>query len=141
MCSIWRCLVSYWGCHLLCQFFVSKVYSVQITLNARGGWLSGSPSCSTPSLYVWAFCKLVHIARSKPPSLVALGFKYFDNDVRHCFVLCTGVDTSNSAWEQAQISLSRGGLGLRRLFISLLHSMYQCFKVVFSTSPTSFTFD
>ena len=28
-----------------------------------------------------AFCKLVHIARSTPLSLVAEGFKYFDNDV------------------------------------------------------------
>ena len=35
-----------------------------------------------------AFCKLVHLARSTPPSLVAEGFKYFDNDVRHCFALC-----------------------------------------------------
>ena len=62
-----------------------------------------------------AFCKMVHLARSTPPTLVAEGFKYFDNDVRHCFALCTGVDTSDDAWEQAQLSLSRGGLGLRRL--------------------------
>ena len=62
-----------------------------------------------------AFCKMVHLARSTPPSLVAEGFKYFENDVRHCFALCTGVDTSDDAWEQAQLSLSRGGLGLRRL--------------------------
>ena len=25
--------------------------------------------------------------------------------------LCTGVDTSNNAWKQAQLSLSRGGIG------------------------------
>ena len=62
-----------------------------------------------------SFCKLVHLARSTPPSLVAEGFKYFDNDVRHCFALCTGVDTTNSSWEQAQLSLSRGGIGLRSL--------------------------
>ena len=52
------------------------------------------------------FCKLIHLARSTPPSLVAEGFKYFDNAVCHCFALCTGVDTTNSAWEQAQLSLS-----------------------------------
>eukprot|EP00731_Ephydatia_muelleri_P010164 Em0005g750a len=40
---------------------------------------------------------------------------YFDNDVRHCLASCTGVDTSDDAWEQAQLSLSRGGLGFRRL--------------------------
>ena len=33
---------------------------------------------------------LVHVARSTPPSLVTEGFKYLDNDVRHCFALCTG---------------------------------------------------
>ena len=52
-----------------------------------------------------AFCKMVHLARSTPPSLVAEGFRYFDNDVRHCFASCTGVDTSDDAWEQAQLSL------------------------------------
>ncbi|KAL5510402.1 hypothetical protein EMCRGX_G005940 [Ephydatia muelleri] len=62
-----------------------------------------------------SFCKLVHLARSTPPSLIAEGLEYFDNDVRHCFALSTAVDTTNSAWKQAQLSLSRGGLGLRRL--------------------------
>ena len=28
------------------------------------------------------FCKLVHLARSTPPSLIAEGLEYFDNDVR-----------------------------------------------------------
>ena len=61
-------------------------------------------------------CKLVHLARSTPPSLIAEGLEYyFDNDVRHCFALSTAVDTTNNAWKQAQLSLSRGGLGLRRL--------------------------
>ena len=62
-----------------------------------------------------AFSKMVHLARSTPPSLVAEGFRYFDNDVHHCFASCTGVDTSDDAWEQAQLSLSRGGLGFRHL--------------------------
>ena len=62
-----------------------------------------------------SFCKLVHLARFTPPFIVAEGFKYFDNDVRHCFALCTGVDTTNSSWEQAQLRLSRGGIGLRNL--------------------------
>ena len=58
------------------------------------------------------FCKLVHLARSTPPSLIAEGLEYFNNDVGHCFALSTAVDTTNSAWKQAQLSLSRGGLGL-----------------------------
>ena len=57
------------------------------------------------------FCKLVHMARSTP-SLVVESFMYFDLDVCHCFALCIGVDTSNSAWKQDQLSLSRGGIGL-----------------------------
>ena len=57
----------------------------------------------------------MHLARSTPPSLIAEGLEYFDNDVRHCFALATAVDTTNSAWKQAQLSLSRGGLGLCRL--------------------------
>ena len=61
------------------------------------------------------FCKLVHLAKSTPPSLIIEGLEYFDNDVRHCFALSTAVDTTNSAWKQAQLSLSRGGLGLCRL--------------------------
>ena len=62
-----------------------------------------------------SFCRLVHLARSIPPSLIVDGLALFDNDVRHCFAECTMVDTSDAAWQQAQLSLSRGGLGLRRL--------------------------
>ena len=64
-----------------------------------------------------SFCKLVHLGRSRciPLSLKADGLEYFDNDVYHCFALSTAVDTTKSAWKQAQLSLSRGGLGLFRL--------------------------
>ncbi|KAL5481713.1 hypothetical protein EMCRGX_G021941 [Ephydatia muelleri] len=62
-----------------------------------------------------AFCKLVHLARSTPPSYVADGLALFDKDVRQCFSECTALDISNIDWMQAQLSLSRGGLGLRSL--------------------------
>ena len=58
------------------------------------------------------FCKLVHLARSTPPSLSSHALSLFDNDIRRVFSECTGVDTSDTAWKQAQLSLSRGGLGL-----------------------------
>ena len=61
------------------------------------------------------FCKLVHLSRSAPPSLVADALRLYDDDVRQCFTECTSVDTPNHAWQQAQLSLSRGGLGLRCL--------------------------
>eukprot|EP00731_Ephydatia_muelleri_P018966 Em0011g1006a len=62
-----------------------------------------------------SFCKMVHLARSTPPSLVAEGLGIFDRDIRRCFTECTSVDVSDIAWMQAQLSPSRGGLGLRSL--------------------------
>ena len=62
-----------------------------------------------------AFCKLVHLARSTPPSYIAEGLALFDKEVRQCFSECTALDTSDIDWMQAQLSLSRGGLGLRSL--------------------------
>eukprot|EP00731_Ephydatia_muelleri_P038584 Em0814g2a len=61
-----------------------------------------------------AFCKLVHLARSAPPSHIAEGLALFDKDVRQCFAECTAVMLLVE-WMQAQLSLSRGGLGLRSL--------------------------
>eukprot|EP00731_Ephydatia_muelleri_P006120 Em0003g368a len=62
-----------------------------------------------------SFCKLVHIARSTPPSLVSEGLALFDGEVRCHFSDCVGIDASDAVWQQVQLSLSRGGLGLRRL--------------------------
>eukprot|EP00731_Ephydatia_muelleri_P034365 Em0056g24a len=62
-----------------------------------------------------AFCTLVHLARSAPPSHIAEGLALFDKDVRQCFAECTAVDAADVEWMQAQLSLSRGGLGLHSL--------------------------
>ncbi|KAL5489328.1 hypothetical protein EMCRGX_G018408 [Ephydatia muelleri] len=37
-------------------------------------------------------------------------FEIFDENVRRCFVQCTAVETSDHAWHQTRLSLSRGGL-------------------------------
>ena len=66
-----------------------------------------------------AYCKLVHLARSTPPSYVAESLALFDKDVRQCFSECTALDTSDFDWMQAQLSLSRGG---KRALTSLLTS-------------------
>ena len=42
-------------------------------------------------------------------------FALIDDDIRMCFCQCIGVDTSDTAWQQAQLSPSRGGLGFRSL--------------------------
>ena len=59
------------------------------------------------------YCKLVHLARATPPSLAYDPLQLFDAEVRECFTLCTAVPVSNLTWQQAQLSLSHGGLGLR----------------------------
>ena len=41
--------------------------------------------------------------------------RYLIKMFKKCFTSCTGVHPSNVAWKQAQLSLSRGGLGLRSL--------------------------
>ena len=61
------------------------------------------------------FCRFVHIARCTPPSLASEGLHFFDIDVRQCFSDCLSIDPPNTAWQQAQLCLSRGGLGLRSL--------------------------
>ena len=77
-----------------------------------------------------SFCKLVHLARSTPPSLVAEALSLFDSDIRRCFTECTSVDVPDVAWHQAQLSPSRGGLGLR----SLYHRSNACFIASISQS-------
>ena len=54
----------------------------------------------------------LHLARTTPPLHTTKAFEIFDADV---FAQCTAVDTSDRAWHQARLSLSRGGLGLRSL--------------------------
>ena len=60
-----------------------------------------------------SYCKLVHLARATPRSLASDPLQLFDAEVRECFTLCTAVPASNLTWQQAQLSLSHGGLGLR----------------------------
>ena len=62
-----------------------------------------------------SFCRLVHLARNTPPLLVNEAFALFDDCVQQCFSECTAADVSAATWQQAQLSLKRGGLGLRSL--------------------------
>eukprot|EP00731_Ephydatia_muelleri_P034844 Em0081g9a len=63
----------------------------------------------------------------RPP--VKEAFALFDNRVQQCFSECTAVDASASNWQQAQLSLKRGG-GLRASapilpFPCSIHSSFQ----------------
>ena len=60
-----------------------------------------------------SFCRMVHIARVTPPSLVSDALEVFDEEVRNCFMLSTAIEISQAAWSQAQLSLRFGGLGFR----------------------------
>ena len=62
-----------------------------------------------------SICKLVHLARTTPSTLTSKAFALIDDDIRMSFCRCIGVDTSNTAWQQAQLSPSRVGLGFRSL--------------------------
>ena len=55
------------------------------------------------------------MTRTIPPSLAVDALSLFDNEVRQCFAECTAVNTPDLVWQQAQLSLSRGGLGLHRV--------------------------
>ena len=59
-----------------------------------------------------SYCRLVHLSRNTPTPLVKEAFALFDDRVQQCFSECTAVDASASTWQQAQLSLKRGGLGL-----------------------------
>ena len=62
-----------------------------------------------------SFCKFVHLACSTPPPLISDGLALFDADVHRHFSDCVAIDASDLVWQHAQLSLSRGGLGLRKL--------------------------
>ena len=67
-----------------------------------------------------AFCKPVHLMRSTPASLAFDPFTAFNAEVRECFVFSFVLDLTDSAWQQTQLSLKYGGLGLH--VYDLLHS-------------------
>ena len=54
----------------------------------------------------------LHGDRTIPSSLAGDALSLFDDEVWQCFSECTTVDTPDPE-QQAQISLSRGGVGLR----------------------------
>jgi hypothetical protein len=62
-----------------------------------------------------SFCRLAYLSRTTPPSYVKEAFALFDDCVQRCFSECTAVDVPAPIWQQAQLSLKRGGLGLRSL--------------------------
>eukprot|EP00731_Ephydatia_muelleri_P010167 Em0005g753a len=51
------------------------------------------------------FCRLIHLARTIPPSLAGDALSLFDDEAQQCFAVCTAVGTPDFMWQQAQLSL------------------------------------
>ena len=58
------------------------------------------------------YCTLIHLARATPPSLVSEALQLFDIEVRQCFMQSITVEATDCAWQQAQLNLRHGDLGL-----------------------------
>ena len=56
---------------------------------------------------------LILLAKATPSTLTCKAFALIDDDIRMFFCRCIGVDASDTIWQQAQLSPSRGGLGFR----------------------------
>ena len=74
------------------------------------------------------YCKSVHLARASPPSRASNPLQLFDAEVRECFAQCTAVPRADLMWQQAQLSLSHGGLGLH----SVSHHSLAAYSASFS---------
>ena len=101
-----------------CSSFMSSItfMEVRVLLSQLEQVGMMDPQVAMIPLYLCGgFCKLVHLARSTPPSLSS---KALNDDIHRAFRQCSAVNTSNNAWEQAQLSL-----GLSPLICSfhLLH--------------------
>ena len=51
-----------------------------------------------------SYCKLVHLARTTPPSLSCESLKFFDEEVRRCFSTCIAADNPDDHWKQHNLA-------------------------------------
>ena len=80
-----------------------------------------------------SFCRLDHIARSTPPSLSSDPLQIFDMAVKECFAACSALDLTEHVWQQAQLGLRYGGLGM---MCSL--ALHACAAYIASISSSGF---
>src|SRR4051794_21104995 len=95
-----------------------KLGMVDLMLIARGNEIStksGPPVAIQLLRTCLRFCKFVYVARTAPPSLLVVAgpLQHCDNDIRDCFSKFAAMQISERAWSQAQLSVTKGGLGLR----------------------------
>ena len=113
------------------SFIASKCAAASILLSSLVKLGSCDPYIALILLRMCGgFTKSVHIALSTPSSLALDELHAFDEQVRCTFTECQTIDTTDSSWMQAQLSLSRSGLGLR----SLAHHSNAAFIASISTA-------
>ena len=105
------------GNYLHCTPFISeKISQAKGLLSALVEVVAADLHVATSLVWICgSFCKLVHLARTAPPSTSHDSLRFVDEEVRHCFSSCLAVDIPDVHWQQAQLSLSFGGLGFRSL--------------------------
>ena len=105
------------GDYLHCtRFICEKISQAKGLLSALVDVAAADLHVATSLLRICgSFCKLVHLARTTPPSISADSLQSFDEEVRICFSSCLAVDIPDVHWQQARLSLSFGGLGFRSL--------------------------
>ncbi len=60
-----------------------------------------------------SFCRLSYSARVVPPSAHTAALQAMDDSVRACLEQLLGCAPGDASWQQAQLKLNNGGLGLR----------------------------
>ena len=103
------------GDYLFCGKYAASKHSEALKLLSRLVEVGASdPQVALILLRLCgSYCKLIHLARATPPSLVSEALQLFDVEVRQCFAQSIAVEVTDRAWQQAQLNLSHGGLGLR----------------------------
>eukprot|EP00731_Ephydatia_muelleri_P000760 Em0001g760a len=103
------------GDYLFCGKYAASKRSEALKLLSRLVEVGASdPQVALILLHLCgSYCKLIHLARATPPSLVSEALQLFDAEVRQCFAQSIAVEVTDRAWQQAQLNLSHGGLGLR----------------------------
>ena len=105
------------GDYLHCTHFISeKISQAKGLLSALVEVAASDLHVATSLLQICgSFCKPVHLTRTTPPSTLHDSLRFFEEEVRHCFSSCAAVDIPDVHWQQAQLSLSFGGLGFHFL--------------------------
>lgn len=96
-----------------CSQYVAKLRTANSKLLERLSQLE-DPQVALHLLRTSAsFAKYVYLARTTPPHLIRDSLLACDNDIRASFESFAALQLTDSAWSQAQLSLSMGGLGIR----------------------------